>query len=233
MALQHSSFSPRNLISVRASVDEDNFNLMKSFYNACMDEPTLKTLGIKPLVDLLGEVAKLLPVDDSAYGKSAPLTPADDTSIRDTYAFLSDLNVGTFEDFGPTTDDKFPDKYSLVLFPTESQTLPTAESYAQPDLIAEYRKVMTSTLQALYPNQAGRDAAAHLADLVIKLETQFISVRPSLEDMREPQVCPSPPPVSFSPGVWRILTPGSGILQPNVIERHSGPHTAAGPGTLH
>ncbi len=63
---KHSSFSPRNLVAKRASVDQDNFNMMKSFYNSCMNQTELKRVGIAPGVSRLNDVIKIVPVEEAA-----------------------------------------------------------------------------------------------------------------------------------------------------------------------
>lgn len=43
------------------SADVDNFNKMKSAYDACLDEATVTKRGIKPLTDVLDELKNIYP----------------------------------------------------------------------------------------------------------------------------------------------------------------------------
>lgn len=44
-----------------STVDEDNFNMLKDDYNACMDEEKIKKAGAQPLIDILRKVEELFP----------------------------------------------------------------------------------------------------------------------------------------------------------------------------
>jgi endothelin-converting enzyme len=89
-------------------VDEENFNMMKALYNTCLDEATLKKLGIAPLVALLDEIAKAFPIEESAYGNSANIGPSDFKDIRETMLLLSKQGISTIEGIYVGIDDKDP-----------------------------------------------------------------------------------------------------------------------------
>lgn len=48
---KHSSFSPAQLVKSLSSVDEENFDKLKSAYGACMNEDRIKEDGVKPLLE--------------------------------------------------------------------------------------------------------------------------------------------------------------------------------------
>lgn len=93
---------------VRASVDEENFNKMKTFYSSCMNEDELKKAGTGPLKEVLGEVNQLFPLDDAAYTDSKNVTVADAPFIGKTLVWLHQRAVRTLEVIAPGIDDKNP-----------------------------------------------------------------------------------------------------------------------------
>lgn len=71
--VQHSSFSPAQLLTTVSSVDQQNFDKLKAAYDACMDEDTIKKEGDKPLLEILHQVADMFPVKESAFRRRTPL----------------------------------------------------------------------------------------------------------------------------------------------------------------
>lgn len=104
----HSFFSPRNLIEVRATIDEQNFDKLKTFYNSCMDTDTITKIGVKPIVDLVTEFTKVFPVDDAAWASNAPLSAADSNMFGDALAFSEKLGIETFFSSFVGADDLDP-----------------------------------------------------------------------------------------------------------------------------
>ena len=98
----------RHLLSVRETVDQDNFDMMKNLYNSCMDQTTLKSLGAKPLISFLDDFAKIFPVDDAALTANTTITAADTKAIGDASIWLGKLGIYPIEYYGPGTDDKDP-----------------------------------------------------------------------------------------------------------------------------
>jgi endothelin-converting enzyme len=96
------------LISVRATVDEENFGMMKTLYNTCMNETEIKAVGTAPLVALLDEFAKVFPIEDAAYSAGPNVTMADTKVVRETLLWMEKLGVGTIVSMGAGVDDKDP-----------------------------------------------------------------------------------------------------------------------------
>ena len=44
-----------------SAIDEENFNMLKDAYNACMDEERIKKAGAQPLIDILRKIEDLFP----------------------------------------------------------------------------------------------------------------------------------------------------------------------------
>ena len=98
----------RNLLSVRETVDQDNFDMMKNLYSSCMDEKTIKSLGAKPLISFLEDFAKVLPVDDAALTANTTVSAADTKAVGDASIWLGKLGISPIEFYGPGVDDKNP-----------------------------------------------------------------------------------------------------------------------------
>lgn len=98
----------RLTVRASASADQDNFDELQRAYNACMAIDTIKQVGVAPLQDLLGQLTKILTVDDSAVGTGVPLQPQDSKSISDAILFLERLNIPHFISMGVGSDDKNP-----------------------------------------------------------------------------------------------------------------------------
>lgn len=69
---------------------------------------TIKQVGIAPLQDLLGQLTKILTVDDAAFGTAAQLQAQDAKDISDAILFLEHLNIPHFVSLGVGSDDKNP-----------------------------------------------------------------------------------------------------------------------------
>lgn len=97
-----------NLHTLAASTDEENFLTMQESYNACMNEATLKEIGVRPLADLISKVAQSFPVDDAAYNTNELPQPEDFSKLSDTILLLEQLEVASFEGLYTGADDKNP-----------------------------------------------------------------------------------------------------------------------------
>jgi endothelin-converting enzyme len=93
-----------NLQKLAASTDEENFLTMQESYTACMNETTLKAIGVKPLTELIDDVAQSFPVTDD----TAELLPEDYAKLSDTILLLEELGVTSFESLYTGADDKNP-----------------------------------------------------------------------------------------------------------------------------
>jgi endothelin-converting enzyme len=98
--LQHSSFSPKNLVRDVASVDEENFLKMQMAYASCMNETELQNLGVKPLISLIDRITKSFPVVEHGFIGSVDLS--------DTIVLLEQMGVTSFEGLTTGADDKNP-----------------------------------------------------------------------------------------------------------------------------
>jgi hypothetical protein len=73
--LESSSKKERSFFEIISSTDELIFNKAKDAYDACMDEAELKTLGSKPLIELLHVIEEIFPAATPDEVSSIPRSP--------------------------------------------------------------------------------------------------------------------------------------------------------------
>jgi hypothetical protein len=76
-------------------VDEENFDQMKAVYTACIDEPGIKSAGVKPLLAVLQDVARPLSGSATGTGNSSSITMKDAEAISKTISYLQKLGIDT------------------------------------------------------------------------------------------------------------------------------------------
>lgn len=169
----HSHFSPRNLEQRTAlSLDQENFNRMQRAYNACMDEPAISALGVRPIVEIL----------DGLQPQFEPLTGQGDLSWIAEYAKHN--GIGWVLSVSPETDPANPDRHIVTLFPKLHIGLPSRSYYWDEDIMAEYRSVLTHVLSRVHPTGADGSRAAEWADMILNFETKLAEIMPEFSTMR-------------------------------------------------
>ncbi|KAI0181405.1 endothelin-converting enzyme 1 [Hypoxylon sp. FL1284] len=181
---EHSSFSPQNLLTLTASTDQDNFLMIQEAYNACMNETTLQSLGVAPLVDLIDQVAASFPVAEGAYGEDGPLGETDASELSETILLLEKMGVSSFVGLTAGADDKNPDVVIIQAYPA-GLSLPSPEYYQDNDTIATYQAMLGEVFSALLPTNSSRASAKQLAQSVVDLETKIAAVTPPPEDQSD------------------------------------------------
>lgn len=81
---------------------------MKEAFGACMNETVIKEIGVQPLVDIIGEVAKRFPVTEKSLGDDDLFAESDHASLSNTVLLLEKWGITTFEGLGAGADDKNP-----------------------------------------------------------------------------------------------------------------------------
>ncbi|KAL5114546.1 hypothetical protein ACEQ8H_007579 [Pleosporales sp. CAS-2024a] len=157
---QHSYFSPMRLMTVEKSADKENFDKMKTAYQACLNEDQIKSVGAKPLMDVLEEIKKVYPV--TASGAS------DEHALKDTILVLAKHGITSFVSTGTGADDTDPDTVVVSVAAPYSFGLPSKERYQDPKLVDKYRDVAIQVLSALYPKDLV-DTLGKIVDLEMAL----------------------------------------------------------------
>ncbi|KAG9234476.1 peptidase family M13 [Amylocarpus encephaloides] len=165
---KHSSFSPAQLVQTLSSVDEQNFDKLRDAYNACMDEDAIKKVGIKPLRDLLIQVARLYPTE-----------ARHDNDLYETILFLTEHGVSSLVEFGVGADDKDPDTVVVSVQPPYRIGLPAKNYYTDDDVLKKYQDALTQTIDKFHPDNKNNK---EFSKEVIELEKKLAAASPDSED---------------------------------------------------
>lgn len=157
------------LMAVEKSADEENFDKMKSIYNACLDEDKIKSVGAEPLHKALEKLKQAYPVDNIG-----------EDSLKDVIALLAKYGVSTLVSAGTGADDTDPDTVVVSVSAPWSFGLPSKERYEDEKLVEKYRNVVVQVLSALRPDQ-GKETF----EKIIDLEKKLAAASPSTEERED------------------------------------------------
>ncbi|KIW95732.1 uncharacterized protein Z519_04317 [Cladophialophora bantiana CBS 173.52] len=162
----HSYFSPAVLDSATGSVDKQNFDKLKAAYDACLDEDTIKKLGVAPLVEILN--------DTSTHFSSGDLSSTISFMLKSGMPSLISADTGA--------DDKDPDTVAVSISAPWSIGLPAKEMYEDANLVKKYRDTASQVLSALRENAATAAVDAHA---LVEFERKLANASPDAEDRND------------------------------------------------
>jgi endothelin-converting enzyme len=203
--LQHSSFSPAQLLQSISSIDQQNFDKLKAAYDACMDEGTIKKAGIKPLLEVIHQVAELFPVTESAFHKRTLLNGKSKEDIPDLLLYLNKLGLSPLVSLGAGADDKDPDVVVIQVSPPWRIGLPAKNYYEDSKILKEYKDTVAQVLESVHPEHKHENATLHaewmranghgkiaargkakdFAGEVVEFERQLAGASPDPEDAQD------------------------------------------------
>jgi endothelin-converting enzyme len=183
--MQHSSFSPAQLVKALSSVDHDNFNKLKFAYDACMNEDVIKQEGIKPLMKILHSVVTAFPV--------TPSSSPNEKDIAGAIDLLARLGVSALIAFGTGPDDKDPDVVVVQVASPNPIGLPAKDYYKDDNVVQSYETTLTQVLEAIHPAGSTGNSKAFadwvhfdqikdLAHEVVEFEKKLATASPDAED---------------------------------------------------
>lgn len=182
---KHSKFSPAMLMHSTSSVDQQNFEKLKSAYDACMDEETIKTAGVKPLMDITGQVIKMFPSKKSR----------DSDALANTIVYLEKLGVSSLVSLGAGADDKDPDVVVVQAMAPWTVGLPAKDYYEDEKILGKYETVISGILGALYPDTKDVNSTA---GGIVRFEKALAAASPDPEDAYDVTVSIHGPYMAFS-----------------------------------
>ncbi|KAK3349560.1 peptidase family M13 [Lasiosphaeria hispida] len=168
----HSRSSPQKLAARQASLDQQNFEMMKLAYSACTDEKAIAEAGVQPISALLDELAATFGMDDWS----------------EPYVFLKRtgynalLNMVLFRE----VDDA--DLPVLIVTQTVGLGLLSPENYDKPELVGRYTAALSELLGKLYPGKTPPEDAKRLADDVVRFEKQLATIGVPNRSVTDPRV---------------------------------------------
>lgn len=160
-------------MAVEKSADENNFDKMKTAYDACMNEEQIKRNGARPLLDVLDEIKRIYPVTTSATH-----------DLKNTILLLAEFGITSLVGADTGADDTDPDSVVVSVAAPYSFGLPSKERYLDDKLVEKYRDVAVEVLSALYPEQDKSSFSK-----IVDLEKKLAAASPDSEDRDDVIVC--------------------------------------------
>jgi endothelin-converting enzyme len=170
-----------------------------------MDEATIKKAGIKPLLEVVHQVAELFPVTESAFHKRTPLLGKNKEDIPDVLFYLKKLGLSALVSLGAGADDKDPDVVVIQASPPWRIGLPAKNYYEDTNILKEYKDTIAQVLEAVHPDHKHENATLHAewmrsnghgqiaargnakdsANEVVEFERQLAAASPNPEDAQD------------------------------------------------
>ncbi|EXJ92195.1 hypothetical protein A1O3_00745 [Capronia epimyces CBS 606.96] len=168
----HSYFSPAQLDPASGSVDKDNFDKLKAAYDACLDEDTIREIGVAPLVEILDEISSRFSVARHPHS-------ADNEDLSETVLYLAKLGVSALVSSGTGADDKDPDTVVVSVSAPYRIGLPAKELYLDEKIVERYETVVSQVISALNLSSIHETADAHA---LVEFEKKLAAASPDAED---------------------------------------------------
>lgn len=165
-----------------------------------MDEEAIKKKGIKPLQEILHQVADMFPVTESAFRKGTALESKDEEDLADTMLYLAKIGVSSLVSCGAGADDKDPDVVVVQCAPPYRIGLPAKDYYSDEDVMQKYEDTVAQIIENLHPDHsnttllagwmddgehssiAARGKSKDFAHEVVEFEKQLAAASPDAED---------------------------------------------------
>jgi endothelin-converting enzyme len=151
------------LDSAGSSADKDNFDKLKAAYDACLNEDTIKKLGIAPLLDILNETSK--------HFSSGDLSSAVLHAFKTGQSSLISAGTGA--------DDKDPDTVVVSVSAPWSVGLPAKELYEDEKILKKYEDTISEVFSSLWSHEALQHADTHA---LVAFEKKIAAATPDAED---------------------------------------------------
>ena len=193
LILKHILESPApervSLFWTATSPDQEIHDKLRDAYSACMNETLLRSIGSKPLLELLYQLEDKYPANKTNTNKDSSLTHA--------LEYLMSIGVS-----GPITldvgaDDKNPDSNVISLGLPWSFGLPSKQYYNRTEIVKLYKATIGATLEGLlkeaHDNKLtifrGLDSPhilnKDLVDDIVSLESRMSVASPDIEDLQD------------------------------------------------
>lgn len=153
---------------------------MKATYDACINEDSIKKLGVAPLLNVVNDIKKLFP---------ATTSQSEEPAIQETILFLAKIGVSALVSSGTGADDKDPDTVVVSVAPPYRIGLPAKERYEDAEILKKYKGVLAEVLSALLPDEKFPEA---LFDAVVEFEKKLAAASPNAEDRQDVTVSSQP-----------------------------------------
>lgn len=102
------------------SADEQNFEMLQTLYQSCMEEETVSEAGTGPLIDLVMSLGVFWPVD--LNDSTTLMNDSDSTSFATAITYLTTLEIPAFANLAIDEDLVYPDIATVSVGPNYNQT---------------------------------------------------------------------------------------------------------------
>jgi len=109
-----------------SSADQDNFDKLKAAYDACIDEDTIRAKGIKPLAEILRQVAEIFPVKKIT---------SDRDDLANSITFLAKIGATSLISLDAGSDLRNPELVVVQAGPPFEIGLPAKENYQDSEIL--------------------------------------------------------------------------------------------------
>ena len=199
--LRHVLESPANV----TSKDKVILEKAQADFAACMNEQAIEDAGLAPLKEVVEEIKRLFPTTGPTM--SGPRLPQHIIAARlravsvpttQTLAHLMQVGVKALVSFDIGADDKAPSEQAIFASPVQAIGLPSPQFYKDDSIMAEYREVIESTLEAFYSPTVNTTATLYqlhgigasslnLSLSVADFELQLSAIVPLREEPMNPE----------------------------------------------
>lgn len=167
------------LLATTSSVDQQNFDKLKDAYSACMDENAIKKAGVKPLHEILKQIADMFPLNKTTRTLKSPLGSPNLDGMKDIIEYLQKLGVSALISVSVGADDKDPDTVVVQASPPYSIGLPVKDYYKDEAIIEKYENTLTVILENIFTDRGPAESLSHK---VVEFEKKLAAASPDPED---------------------------------------------------
>ena len=177
----HSLWSPRVLANNfggehEREVDEENFDLMKSAWGACMDVGGITEKGLEPIRELLGELERVFPSKFMGAGNRN----GSGSDWTEAYMFVHRLGASGPLRVGIGTEVNDPGKKMVTVSSRASVGLGSGDLYKSESNVTEYTGILEDVLGKLYPRNSTFGATRKLAEDLVQFEKKLTQIGPAM-----------------------------------------------------
>jgi endothelin-converting enzyme len=167
-----------------------------------VDEDTIKKKGIKPLQEIIHQIAGMFSVEESEFQKRTLLEGKDEDDLAATILYLSKIGVSSLVSCGAGADDKNPDVVVVQCSPPYRVGLPAKDYYSNDDVVKKYEDTLAQIIENLHQDHEHENASLHarwiesgghtsiaargtskdFAHDVVELEKKLAAASPDAED---------------------------------------------------
>lgn len=127
----------------QATADRENFDLMKNYYDLCMNTSHIDSLGPTPIYSNIATIQnQFFPVTGN---ESQLFSSAETPLISQTLAAFNIYGISSLNTFYVDADDKNPDM-NVVHFDQAQLALPSKEYYEDPTNLEKYKTGLNDVL---------------------------------------------------------------------------------------